>query len=147
MIDLKITINVDDTLRALDRLDEDRLRPKIANAVADEDVIPALRKYPTPSRRPQPPRSAAQRRKVFALIKAGEIPYQRTGKTGMSYHKVATSQGVDVTSDLASAAYTRGPGQAPYHKGTWPSHEELADSLSADAALTATGVIVSEIAS
>lgn len=147
MIDLKVTINVDDAMAALDKLEEDRLRLKIANAVADEDVLPALRKYPTPSRKKQPFKSAKSRRFFFAALRSGkiEVPYQRSGATGMSYEKRETAQGIDVTSDRPSAIYTRGTPQAAYFKGTWETHEQVASSLIGDAALTAAGVIVSEI--
>lgn len=146
MIDLHITVDATDALRALERLDEDKLRPKIANAVADEDVLPALHKYPPPSRKPMP-MTPKQRRAFFAKLRSGAItvPYQRTGRYGRSFEKHPTAQGVDVSSQLAYAPYVRGPGQAAYHRGNWDDLEALAQSLEGDAALTATGVIVSEI--
>lgn len=147
MIDVTLQIDVAAVKAALDRLDDPHLPSIIAQAIADEDVIPALQKYPPQSRKPQPFVSAQQRRAFFAKLRSGEIsvPYHRTGRTGSSYTKQAIPDGVVVSSSLPSAAYTRGPGQAAYHKGTWPTHETLAQQLEGDAALTATGVIVKAI--
>lgn len=146
-IDIRITVDASDALRALARLEEDKLRPLIANAVADEDVLPALMKYPPASGKPMRFQSPAQRRAFFAKLRSGAIsvPYQRTGRLGRSFQKQPTPQGVDVTSQLAYAPYVRGPGQAAYHSGNWDTLETLASSLEGDAALTATGVIVAEI--
>lgn len=151
MINASIKVDSQSAIDALKAADPDALRPKIANAIADEDVLPALQKYPTPSRKKMEWVSEKQRRFVIAAIKTGDIqvPYSRTGATGSSYVKVPTSDGVTVRSGLPSAAYTRGSTDgpaAPYHRGTWPSHEEVAENLEADAVLTATGVIVDEIA-
>jgi len=145
MIGLEVRVDVSDAERVFKRLTDPALDREMAEAVADEVVLPALAKYPPKSGKPQPPRSAAQRRKVFALIKEGKIPYQRTGRTGRSYTKQPTAQGVDVASNLPSAQYTRGPGQAAYHRGNWDTHEELAEKLEGDAALAATAVIVEAI--
>lgn len=151
MIDAKIKVDMQSALAALKAADPDALRPKIANAIADEDVLPALQKYPTPSRKKMEWVSDKQRRFVIAAIRTGDIqvPYQRTGQTGVSYAKIPASDGIIVRSGLPSAAYTRGSTEgpaAPYHRGTWPSHEELAEQLEPDAVLTATGVIVDAIA-
>lgn len=148
MIDVKIVVDAQQALALLERVTSPALPGKIANAVADEDVLPALRTYPSPSGKPQGFKSDKSRRYFFAALRSGKIdvPYRRTGKTAASYQKQTTGDGVDVVSSLPSAVYTRGTPQAAYFKGVWPSHEDLARSLEADAALTATGVIVSEIA-
>lgn len=147
MIDIRITIDATDALRALDRLEEDKLRPKIAKAVADDVVLPALHKYPQASGKKQPFKSDKARRFFFAALRKGqiEVPYRRSGATGRSYEKHPTAQGMDVTSGRPSAILTRGTPQAAYHKGTWQTHEELAKSLEGDAALVATAAIVEEI--
>lgn len=150
-MDISIKIDASDALRALGKLDEDKLRPKIANAVADDVVLPALSKakYPPASRKKQPFKSDASRRFFFAALKSGaiDVPYHRSGKTGTSYEKHATAQGIDVTSTRPSAAYTRGGGplQAAYHKGTWDTHEELARKLEPEAEKVGTQVVVDEI--
>lgn len=147
MIDVKITVDASDVLRLLDKLDEDKLRPKIADAVADEVVLPALKKYPPKSNKPMKFQSAGQRKAFFAKLRAGSIrvPYQRTGKFGSSFEKQRTAAGVNLTSSLSYAPYVRGPGQAAYHKGNWDTLEQLADNLEGDAALAATAVIVEEL--
>lgn len=149
MIDLSLTIDVRQALAALQALDIGALTPKIANAVADEDVIPALHKYPSQSGKKMQWASDKQRRFVMAAIRRGDIqvPYRRTGDYGNSFMKQPTSDGVALVSNLSYAPFVRGPGQAEYHRGTWDTLEELADGLEADAALTATGVIVDEIGS
>lgn len=148
MIDVRITVDATEALRILEKASSPALPGKIANAVADEDVLPALRTYPSPSGKKQGFKSDKSRRWFFAALADGKIdvPYRRTGKTAASYHKQTTGDGVDVTSSLPSAVYTRGTPQAAYFKGTWETHEALAKNLELDAALTATGVIVSEIA-
>jgi len=147
MIDMSITIDATPALTVLHAITDDALYEKMANAVADEDVLPALMKYPSPSGAPMRFKSAKQRAYVIAAIRSGaiQVPYQRTGRTGSSYAKQSIAGGVAVVSNLASAEYTRGPGQAEYHRGNWTTHEELAIELEADAALTALGVIVDAI--
>lgn len=146
MIGLDVKIDVADVLRILDKIDDPALARKIAEAVADEDVLPALQKYPPQSGKPMR-MTPKQRAWFFAQLRAGAIsvPYQRTGRYGQSFQKQPASNGVSVVSGLSYAPFVRGPGQAAYHKGNWDTLEQLAESLEADAALTATGVIVDEI--
>jgi hypothetical protein len=148
MIGVKITVDATEALRILERVTSPALPGKIANAVADEDVLPALRTYPSPSGKKQGFKSDKSRRFFFAALADGKIdvPYRRTGRTASSYQKQTTGDGVDVVSSLPSAVYTRGTPQAAYFKGVWETHEALSKSLEGDATLTATGVIVSEIA-
>jgi hypothetical protein len=148
MIGVKVTVDATEALRILERVTSPALPGKIANAVADEDVLPALRTYPSPSGKKQGFKSAKSRKWFFAALADGKIdvPYRRTGRTAASYQKQTAGDGVDVTSSLPSAVYTRGAPQAAYFKGVWPSHEEIVKSVEGNAALTATGVIVQEIA-
>jgi hypothetical protein len=148
VIGVKITIDATEALRILERVTSPALPGKIANAVADEDVLPALRTYPSPSGKKQGFKSDKSRRFFFAALADGKIdvPYRRTGRTAASYQKQTTGDGVDVASSLPSAVYTRGTPQAAYFKGVWETHDQLALKLTDDAALTATGVIVAEIA-
>jgi hypothetical protein len=117
---------------------------RIAEKVADEVIIPNLAKYPAPSGKKMQFKSARQRAFVMAAIKTGDIqvPYQRTGNLSASYQKVPTGNGLLLTSSLPYAEYVRGPGQAPYFKGTWPTHEDIARDSESDAALSATAAMV-----
>lgn len=147
MIDIKVTIDTRAVLDMLEKADGKALREKMANAVADDVVLPALHKYPTPSRKKMQWASDKARRFFFAQLRAGaiQVPYRRTGEYGRSFQKQTIPDGVALVSHLAYAPYVRGPGQAAYHKGTWDDLETLALSLEADAALAATAVIVEEL--
>jgi hypothetical protein len=100
----------------------------MANAVAEKEVIPRLREYPPASRRPQPFRSAKSRRFFFAALRAGAItvPYRRTGDVGRRIGKDPFRGGIRVNLLSSHAEIVRGDGQAKYHKGTWPTVEEIA---------------------
>src|SRR5512147_2411734 len=131
MIDAKITIDVSQALAVLDKIEDTTLYEKMANAVADEDVLPALQKYPTASRKKMEGVSAKQRAYVMAAIRDGRItvPYQRSGDYGRSFQKQAIGGGLALVSELPYAEYVRGPGQAAYHKGTWDTLDNLATAL------------------
>lgn len=146
-MEVKITIDTATAARLFAKLTDERLRERVAGAVADEDVLPALAKYPPQSGKPMP-MTPAQRRAFFAKLRNGQIsvPYRRTGRFGRSFTKQPTSEGMDLTSALSYAPFVRGPGQAAYHRGTWDTLEDMVIALEEDAALTATGVIVEEIA-
>lgn len=146
MIGLDVKIDAAAALKALEKIDDPALIKRIAEAVADEDVLPALKKYPPQSRKPMQ-MTPKQRAWFFAQLRSGAIsaPYQRTGRYGQSFQKQPMSNGVALVSGLSYAPYVRGPGQAAYHAGNWDTLEQLAQQLEADAALTATGVIVDEI--
>lgn len=149
MIDAKITIDASAAQRALSKLDDPAVKRDMAEAVADENVLPALSQanYPPPSGKPMQFVSDKQRRGFFAKLRSGQIqvPYGRTGRTGASYTKQVIADGVAVTSGLASAEYTRGPGQAAYHRDTWQTHEEIAQSLEGEAAQTALQVLLDAV--
>ena len=109
----------------------------IAQAVADEAVIPELAKEPfrTPGKKMQFV-SARQRAFVMAAIRSGaiQVPYVRTGKIGMS-EKRATSSGVDVVVPAPYSDLVRTKGkQARYHEGTWPTTEDIAREIESDEA-------------
>lgn len=144
MLDISVKIDASAAQAALDRVSDTGNPQRIAEAVADQVVIPNLAKYPAPSGRPMKWKSEKQRRFVMAAIADGsiDVPYQRTGDTGASYEKVPISDGLALQSPLPSAEYTRGPGQAEYFKGTWPTHEDIAAQSESDAALVATAELV-----
>lgn len=140
--DIDIKIDVTDVQAVLAAIADDANKQRIAERVADDVVLPALSrdKYPSPSGAPMHFVSAKQRAYVMAAIRSGaiKVPYQRTGDTGASYQKSPIADGVTVVSSKASAEFTRGPGQAAYHKGNWPTHEDVATSLEGEAAKVAT---------
>ena len=80
--------------------------------------------YPPQSRKPQPFKTAKQRRWFFAALKAGiiSVPYSRTGTLANSWR--ATKSGWSHWLVENSAAYAElvigdGGQQAKYHQGTW----------------------------
>ena len=118
----------------------------IAQAVADEAVIPELAKEPfrTPGKK-MIFVSSKQRAFVMAAIRSGDIqvPYVRTGKIGET-QKQTTTNGVDVTVPAAYSDLVRTKGrQARYHEGTWPTTEDIAHEIEADEAeLIATAKVI-----
>ena len=83
-----------------------------------------LAPYPSPSGKKQPPKSEKQRRYVFVLIRAGKIPYRRTGQFGQRWNIRPLSLGAILENRRDKAALIVGrlnrPGdQAGYHRGTW----------------------------
>ena len=144
MVDLSVKIDAADALKALDAVSDPSVAQRIAEKVADDVVLPNLAKYPRASGKKQSFKSDKSRRFFFAALADGsiDVPYQRSGDTGASYEKQGLADGIALVSSLPSAEYTRGPGQATYHKGTWPTHEEIAQQSEGDAALVATAVLV-----
>lgn len=144
MVDLSVKVDVSQAKEAMDRVSDQGNPQRIANAVADQVVIPNLAKYPPQSGKKQPFKSEKSRRFFFAALSDGSltVPYHRTGDLGASYEKVEHSDGLSLISPLPSAEFTRGPGQAEYHKNTWITHEEIALQSESDAALVATAEYV-----
>lgn len=144
MLDLSVKVDVSAAQQALDRVSDPGNVQRIAEKIADDVVLPNLAKYPRASGKKQPFRSDKSRRFFFAALADGSInvPYHRTGDTGASYEKVERSDGVSLISPLASAEYTRGPGQAEYFKGVWDTHETIAKDSELDASLVATAEMV-----
>ncbi len=130
-----IKIDASDLQQKINALVDAGLARDIAQAVADEAVIPELAKEPfrTPGKK-MIFVSAKQRAFVIAAIRTGDIqvPYVRTGKIGMS-EKHQTTNGVDVVvpAEYSDLVRTKGK-QARYHEGTWPTTEDIARELEAD---------------
>lgn len=146
---LDVTIDIAEAQRMIDRAtDEAKLTRAIADAVADDLVLPALAKSPAQSHKKMQFVSAKQRRAFFAMLRDGviDVPYRRTGDYGRSFVKQPDSTGMTLASNLAYAPYVRGPGQAAYHKGNWTDLETLAQELEPQAEGIAEDVIVKEIA-
>src|SRR5687768_8465632 len=97
------TTGIDTALRAIEAVQGPGIRKAVGVAVAELAVIPAVQPYPSPSRRKQPPRSAAQRRLIFAKVKRGEIPYQRTYRLLQGWRFRGTDTGA-VVENLAPHA-------------------------------------------
>lgn len=83
---MKFTIDLDDIVhfrQGLDTLDDFERRMMFDGAkIAQDRLLLRLRRYPAQQRRHLPPgipKSRAQARKIAMLIKAGKVPYQRTG--------------------------------------------------------------------
>lgn len=146
MVDLSVTIDAADALKALDRASDPHNAQRIADDVADQVVIPNLAKYPTASGKRMKWKSEKQRRFVMAAIRSGdiEVPYHRTGNLSASYQKQPLADGLALVSNAAYAGYVRGggPDQAEYHKGNWHTHEQIAQASEGDAALVATATMV-----
>lgn len=135
MPDIAITIpDLDKALRALS-YDAGQLGAEMANAVADEVVIPRLREYPPASGRGQAFRSAKARRFFFAALRSGAItvPYRRTGDLGRRVGKDPFRGGIHVNLLSNHAEIVRGDGQAKYHKGTWPTVAQVAKESEGEA--------------
>lgn len=147
MIDAKVTIDATQVQKALQALQDEATRQRMAEAVADDNVLPALRQYPPQSGKPMQWASEKQRRYVMAAIRAGaiQVPYQRTGNYAASFQKQPIPDGMSVVSQLAYAPYVRGPGQAAYHRGNWDTLEDLAQSLEDQAAITATAILLDAV--
>lgn len=83
---MKVSIDLDDMVhfrQGLDTLDDfERKMMFDAAGIAQDRILTQLRTYPAQQRRKLPPgipKSRAQARKIAMLIKAGKVPYQRTG--------------------------------------------------------------------
>lgn len=135
MPNITITVpGLDEAIRKLN-YDEGQLGAEIANAVADDVVIPRLREYPPASGKRQPFRSAKARRFFFAALRRGQItvPYRRTGELGRRIAKDPFRGGIVVAAVAGHAEIVRGESQAAYHKGNWPTMEQVAKESEAEA--------------
>jgi len=127
-----------EAIRALELAQSPDLASAIADAVADDAVLPRIREYPSPSGRPQPFRSAASRRFFFAALRSGQIsvPYRRTGQLKAKWTKARSGSGAIVSNSQSYAALVQGePGeQGDYFRGVWPSVTEVASAVQAQEA-------------
>lgn len=144
MLDLSIRIDASAVIAALDRVSDQRELEGLAGYVADQVVLPALMKYPSPSGKAQPFASAASRRFFFAALKSGrlQVPYRRSGNLGAHWAKQPFSGGMTLQSTEDYSEIVIGENQAKYFKGTWPSVTQTALACEADAALAATAYLV-----
>jgi hypothetical protein len=148
MIDIRLDIDAAAAQRALDRLDDQALTPRVAERVEKEVIRPALMQYPAPSGKKQAFASDKARRFFFAAVKSGRItvPYRRSGALGRDWQRTPNADGLTLTSTRPNSDLVRTQGkQAKYHKGTWPTDQQLVKEREGDAALAATAEIVEAI--
>lgn len=133
MIDVEIDIS--DVLAKLSRLSDAEFDRVVANAVADEAVLPEVAKYPTQEHRAQPFVSAQQRRGFFAKLRSGAItvPYQRTGNLGSSGRKEPFQSGLSVTWLAPYSEIVIGEKQSKYFSN-WPNVVKVAEKIEGDTA-------------
>jgi hypothetical protein len=132
---ISASIDVSDVLSKLARLSDNDLERVIANAIADEAVLPEVAKYPTKVRKAQPFTSAKQRRGFFARLRSGAItvPYQRTGNLGASGVKEPFQSGLNVTFTAPYAEIVIGEKQSKYFD-YWPNVTKVAEKIEGDTA-------------
>lgn len=133
---LNISIDVSDLIAKLNALGNDATLGKdIADAVADEAVIPEVAKYPAQAHRKQPFKSSTQRRAFFAKMRAGAItvPYRRTGALGGSAVKQPFQSGVAVAWTAPYSDIVIGEKQAGYFSN-WSNVSKVAAKIEGDTA-------------
>ncbi len=146
MIDLTITVD-EAKLRAiiagLEALAGDPLRREIADAVGKQGVLAEGRNTPPQSGKRQAFVSPAQRRALFAKLRAGaiQVPYQRTGRLVAGWRQADPFTVINETpyADLVVGAKGK---QSAYHAGNWKREDEIAETVEAGpAAFIAAGVV------
>ena len=144
MLDLSLTIDTSAVIAVLDKVSDPRQLEGMAGYVADQVVLPALLKYPSPSGKAQPFMSDKQRRFFFAALRSGRIrvPYVRTGNLGAHWAKQPFSMGMTLQSTEDYSEIVIGESQAKYFKGVWPSVTAVALACESDAVLAATAYLV-----
>lgn len=96
-------------------------------------------------------KSLAQQRKVMSLVKAGKVPYRRTGQLGRSITSLPTLAGaglviVSVGSNLTYAPYVIDKlMQSHYHMGTWPMLDDDIERGLPQLAQTAVNTVVKDV--
>jgi len=127
----KARINTSDLEAKLNQVTGPDLIRDIAEAVADQAVIPAFQTMPAASGKKMNFVSNKQRAFVMAAIKSGaiQVPYRRTGKIGDA-QKQPNVSGLDVTLPVAYSDLVRTRGQqAKYHTGTWEDDVTIAERI------------------
>ena len=132
-----VKFDTSDVIAKLNSLTDGDFARDVAQAVADEAVIPELAKEPfRATRKKMIFVSNKQRAFVMAAIRRGDIqvPYVRTGRIGIS-EKHQTTNGIDVVVPAEYSDLVRTAGkQARYHEGTWPTDEDIAQKIESDTA-------------
>lgn len=128
---------IKEALAALGKVDSDMTLP-MTDAIAEEVVLPRLREYPPASRAKQPFKSDKSRRFFFAALKRGDIsvPYHRTSALAALWETKHTSlSSLDIVSRRKKSDLIIGDSgkQAAYHRGTWPTVDQVAEESTPDA--------------
>lgn len=105
-------------------------------AEAQDRIAP----YPGASRKPQPFRSAKQRRGFFARLRSGaiQVPYRRGSSPGSQtlgrrWNIQPQRLGATLQNTASYAGLVHGKAeQAKYHKGTWKTDEDVKESIERD---------------
>lgn len=132
---ISIIVDTSDLTNKLNLLNTDALARDIADAVADEAVIPEGAKYPAAQHKPQPFVSAKQRRAFFAKLRSGAItvPYVRSGRLGGSAQKQPFTNGVAVSWAAPYSDIVIGERQGAYFD-FWPNVTKIAQKIESDTA-------------
>ena len=148
-VQLKITLDEAAMQRIKDKIgsfpDNDLLL-MIATKVAQEGAIPRAKYYPPEPGRPQPFKTAKQRRAFFAMLRDGRIkvPYPRTMTLLNAWQQ--SSDGFYVENNTRYAFLVQGERkeQARYHQETgWHAVERIAEETEeTDAEPLATAAVV-----
>ena len=145
---IKLDIDIRAAQSAIAAATAPTLPAQMAEAVANDVVLPTLAQYPQASGRKQPFKSAQARKFFFAGLRQGRItvPYRRSGKLGSEWSKTPDAQGLTLTSQMpySDMVLTQGK-QAAYFAGVWRPDQQLVADKEADAALAATAVLVKAI--
>lgn len=150
MINIQIS-GIEDVEAALKRVADPDLPREMAKQVADEVVQPKLAQYPAASGRAQPFVSDKQRRYFFAALRTGRIrvPYPRSGHLGSpdNWSRAPMPDGITLTSTMSYSDLVIGEQgkQAKYFVGVWRPINETAAAVEAEAALSATALLVERI--
>jgi hypothetical protein len=145
---LTFQIITDSAVRVLNAVLKGLDARRIAHAVAEGVVRPALRVYPNASRKKQPFVSAKQRAYFFAALNDGriQVPYRRTSALGENWTETPFTSGVTLTSDQPYSDLVRTKGkQSAYHQGHWHHTERIAKDSEDAAERVATAEIVAII--
>lgn len=125
---MNITIDIDKALKKIAQLAPDRVVEAALDAGATE-AYDLLQRYPPRQYRPNPPRSARQRRLLHALAREGKIPYRRTGNLRQKLIIVKPSAATRVVANTASyRRYVWGLPQAAVHAGVWPTVDDAREA-------------------
>lgn len=132
-----VKLDLSDLIAKLNSLTDGDFTRDVADAVAEQAVIPELAKEPfRTTRKKMIFVSNKQRAFVMAAIRTGDIqvPYVRTGQIGIS-EKHQTSNGVDVVvpAEYSDLVRTRGK-QAKYHQDLWDDDVTIAERIESDTA-------------
>ena len=152
MLNATIKIDATEVLAAFARVQDQAMVDRIAQAVTTEVRLPRLSaaQYPAASGAKQPFVSDKQRRYFFAALHRGEItvPYRRSGALGAAenWQQIPASDGLTLRSTRKYGALVRGAAdQAKYHRGTWPTDEDIVIASEDQAAQVATVVVIDAI--